>query len=213
VIAVSDYLRRELELRVPEARGKTVVIDSGVDLERFAPRDGDRATVERPAFLAVGTLSERKNVVRLAEAFERLGRGSLAFVGEGPLRPQLEGRERVRLLGGVSHSDVPQYMREADVLCAPSLLEPFGQSILEGMAAGKTVVATRFGGPPEFVTPEAGILVDPLDLSALSWALEAAAAFPTPNLAARAAAAEHDVRIQAERVEAILLRAVRDRRA
>ena len=36
VIAVSDYLRRELELKVPEARGKTVVIDSGVDLERFS---------------------------------------------------------------------------------------------------------------------------------------------------------------------------------
>jgi glycosyltransferase involved in cell wall biosynthesis len=213
VIAVSDYLRRELELRVPEARGKTVVIDSGVDLERFAPRNGDGANRERPAFLAVGTLSERKNVVRLAEAFERLGRGSLAFVGEGPLRPLLEGRERVLLLGRVSHSDVPQHMREADVLCAPSLLEPFGQSILEGMAAGKTVVATRFGGPPEFVTPEAGILVDPLDLAALSWALEAAAAFPAPNLAARAVAAEHDVRIQAERVEAILLRAVQDRRA
>ena len=37
VIAVSDYLRRELELKLPEARGKTVVVDSGVDLERFAP--------------------------------------------------------------------------------------------------------------------------------------------------------------------------------
>src|SRR5882757_7578148 len=39
VIAVSDYLRRELELKLPEARGKTVVIDSGVDLEGFAPAD------------------------------------------------------------------------------------------------------------------------------------------------------------------------------
>ena len=38
VIAVSDYLRRELETKLPEARGKTEVVDSGVDLERFAPR-------------------------------------------------------------------------------------------------------------------------------------------------------------------------------
>jgi glycosyltransferase involved in cell wall biosynthesis len=101
----------------------------------------------------------------------------------------------------------------ADVVCAPALLEPFGQSILEAMAAGRTVVATRLGGPPEFVPPEAGILVDPLDVPALARALEAAAAFPSPNDAARAAAAAHDVRRQAERVEEVLLRAARDRRA
>ena len=87
------------------------------------------------------------------------------------------------------------------MLCAPSLIEPFGQSILEAMAAGKTVVATLVGGPPEFVPPEAGILVDPLDEAELARALEAAAGFPAPNEAARAAAAEHDVRRQAERVE------------
>ena len=95
VIAVSDYLRRELEAKVPEARGKTEVIDSGVDLDRFrvepAPPDG-------PAFLCLGALTERKNVVRLADAFERLGAGTLTFVGDGPLRPQLEGRARVELV-------------------------------------------------------------------------------------------------------------------
>jgi glycosyltransferase involved in cell wall biosynthesis len=212
VIAVSDYLRRELELRLPEARGKTEVVDSGVDLAQFSvlPRDGD---ADQPAFVSVGSLSERKNVVRLADAFATLGRGSLTFVGDGPLRSRLEGRERVRVVGRVAHDQVPRYLEEADVVCAPSLLEPFGQSILEAMAAGKTVVATRIGGPPEFVPPEAGILVDPLDVSALSHALEAAAAFPSPNEAARAAAAEHDVRVQAERVEEILIRASRDRRA
>jgi glycosyltransferase involved in cell wall biosynthesis len=212
VIAVSDYLRRELELKVPEARGKTVVIDSGVDLERFAVANGAGA-VEHPAFVAVGSLTERKNPVRLADAFATLGRGSLTFVGDGPLRSQLEGRERVRIIGRVPHERVPSLLAAADVLCAPSLLEPFGQSILEAMAAGRTVVATRVGGPPEFVPPEAGILVDPLDLAAIAGALEAAATFPSPPEAARAAAAAHDVRIQAERVEEVLLRAARGRRA
>jgi glycosyltransferase involved in cell wall biosynthesis len=158
-------------------------------------------------------LTERKNVVRLADAFARLGRGSLTFVGEGPLRSRLEGRDRVRVVGRVPHDEVPRHLAAADVVCAPSLLEPFGQSILEAMACGRTVVATRLGGPPEFVPPEAGILVDPLDVDDLARALEAAAAFPSPNEAARAAAAEHDVRLQAERVEAILERAIRDRRA
>jgi glycosyltransferase involved in cell wall biosynthesis len=212
VIAVSDYLRRELELKVPEACGKTVVIDSGVELERFAAANGG-AGVERPAFVAVGSLTERKNPVRLADAFATLGRGSLTFVGDGPLRPRVEGRAGVRVTGRVPHDEVPALMTAADVVCAPSLIEPFGQSILEAMAAGRTVVATRIGGPPEFVPPEAGILVDPLDERALAQALEAAAAFPTPNEAAHAAAAAHDVRLQAERVEEVLLRAARGRRA
>jgi len=75
------------------------------------------------------------------------------------------------------------------------------------------VVATRVGGPPEFVPPEAGILVDPLDTAALADAMSRAASFPTPNPAARAAAAEHDVNRQAEKIERILERAARDRRA
>ncbi len=213
VIAVSAYLQRELELRIPAARGKTAVIDCGVDLARFHVGDGSPdADVERPAFLAVGTLTERKNVVRLADAFERFGRGSLTFVGDGPLRSRLEGRPRVRLIGRVPHDDVARFVGEADILCAPSLLEPLGQSILEAMAAGKTVIATSFGGPPEYVSAAAGLLVDPLDARALEHSLAAASAFPSPNYSAREAAAGHDVRLQAERVEAILLQAARDRR-
>jgi glycosyltransferase involved in cell wall biosynthesis len=213
VIAVSAYLRRELELKLPEARGKTVVINSGVDLERFAAANGAGGDGERPVFVCVGSLTARKNVVRLADAFAELDRGRLVFVGDGALRSKLEGRERVRVVGRVPHDEVPRYLAAADVVCAPSLLEPFGQSILEAMAAAKTVVATRVGGPPEFVPPEAGILVDPLDVPALTRALETAAAFPSPNEAARTAAAEHDVRRQAERVEEVLLRAARDPRA
>jgi glycosyltransferase involved in cell wall biosynthesis len=212
VIAVSEYLRRELEDRLPEARGKTAVVDSGVDLERFAAA-APVAELEHPAFLHVGSLTERKNVVRLADAFERLGRGSLTFVGDGPSRSMLEGRPRVTVVGRVPHDEVPGWLASADVVCGPSLIEPFGQALLEAMAAGRTVVATRVGGPPEFVPPDAGVLVDPLDLADLARALELAASFPSPNEAARAAAAAHSLTTQVERVEEILRRAARDRRA
>jgi glycosyltransferase involved in cell wall biosynthesis len=211
VIAVSDYLRRELEAKLPDARGKTEVVDSGVDLTRFRPAvhvDGDG-----PRFLCVGSLIERKNVVRLADAFARVGRGTLTFVGDGPLRGELEGRANVRVLGRVGHDEIPGHLAAADVLCAPSLVEPFGQAILEAMACGLSVVATRVGGPPEFVQPGAGALVDPHDVADIARGLEEAAALPSPNEAAVAAAAEHDVSRQAERVEAILARAARDRRA
>jgi len=211
VVCVSEYLRRELEMRLPEAVGKTQVVSSGVDLERFAVAPAPGGPTR---FLCVGALTERKNVVRLAEAFTQLDGGAeLTFVGDGPLRAHLEGRERVRLHGRVPHDAVPALLADAHVLCQPSMLEPLGQSLLEGMAVGRPVVATRIGGPPEFVPPDAGVLVDPLDVDELTRALRTAAALPVPNDAARAAAALHDVRRQAERIEAILLRAAASPRA
>jgi glycosyltransferase involved in cell wall biosynthesis len=204
VICVSDYLRRELETKLPEARGKVEVVSSGVDRERFAVA---AAPAGPPAFLCVGALDERKNVVRLADAFARLEEGTLTFAGDGPLRSRLEGRERVRLLGRVPHDEVPRLLADARVLAQPSLVEPLGQALLEAMACGRSVVATRIGGPPEFVPPEAGVLVDPLDVDGLARGLATAAALPCPNEAARAATSEHDVGSQAERIEAILSRA------
>jgi glycosyltransferase involved in cell wall biosynthesis len=211
VIVVSDYLRRELEARVPAARGKIEVVDCGVDLDRF--RIEPRAAADGPAFVCIGSLTARKNVLALARAFERLGTGTLTFVGDGPLRAQLEGRRGIVLAGRVPHNAIPEWIARADVVCGPSLVEPFGQALLEALACGRPVVATRIGGPPEFVAPGAGLLVDPTDEDALADALRAAAALPVPNDAARAAAEAHDVRLQAARVEEILLRAVRDRRA
>jgi glycosyltransferase involved in cell wall biosynthesis len=217
VVAVSDYLRRELEARIPGARGKVEVVDSGVDLQRFTPGDAVEARArlgwlgDSPAFLCVGALSERKNVVRLARAFGRLGAGRLAFVGAGPLRPQLEGRPRVLLAGAVPHGEIPHWFAAADVVCQPSLVEPFGQALLEAMACARSVVATRNGGPPEFVTEASGVLVDPLDEEGLPGALRRAAALPAPNEAARNAAALHDLSVQAERLERILERAARGR--
>jgi glycosyltransferase involved in cell wall biosynthesis len=210
VVAVSDYLRRELVAKLPEAAAKTSVVDCGVDLERFRPQPGREGP---PRFLCLGALSERKNVVRLADAFARLDAGSLTFVGDGPLRPALEGRERVHLVGRVPHEEVPARIAAADVVCQPSLIEPFGQSLLEAMACARSVVATRIGGPPEFVTPEAGVLVDPVDAAALEDGLRRAAALPRPNADARAAAEAHDVTLQAARVEELLERAARGRRA
>ena len=219
VIAVSQWLRGRLETDLPEARGKCEVIDCGVDLERFAARDAEAARAELgwntdgTAFMCLGGLSERKNVLRLARAFERRGEGTLTFVGDGPLRGALEGRKRVRVVGRVGHDDVPAWIAASDVVCQPSLTEPFGLATLEAMASARSVVATTIGGPPEFVTADAGVLVDPHNDDGLVAALSAAAALPQPNLAGREAAAKHDVKRQAARVEEILLRAARDLRA
>jgi glycosyltransferase involved in cell wall biosynthesis len=219
VISVSRWLREQLESAVPEAHGKTEVVDCGVDLDRFAPGDADAArrklgwSADGTAFLCLGGLTERKNVLRLARAFERRGEGTLTFVGDGPLRAALEGRDGIRAVGRVSHEEVPTWIAASDVVCQPSVAEPFGLATLESMASARSVVATSVGGPPEFVTPDAGVLVDPLDDDGLVAALSRAASFPRPNLAARDAVSDHDVRLQAGRVEEILLRAVGGRRA
>jgi glycosyltransferase involved in cell wall biosynthesis len=206
VIANSRWLATRLEGHFP---GLTCeVCDLGVDLAQFdpatppAPWEG-----EHPRYLCVGSLIARKNVAALADAFAVLGRGSLVFLGDGPLRAALEGRRGVTVVGRVAHEQVPSWYAACDVLCQPSLNEPFGLATLEAMAMERTVVATCEGGPPEFVRPGAGVLVDPRNPSALLAALQRAAALPTPNPAARAAAAEHDVARQASRMAGILARA------
>ena len=212
IITVSDFLQRELHHKVPSSIGKTEVINCGVDLNRFSvtqPPDG------APRFVCVGSLSERKNVIRLAEAFAPLAaRGwTLEFVGDGELRPELVGRVGIELVGSVPHDLVADHLAQAHVVCQPSNREPFGLGALEGMASGRAVVGTLAGGHCEFIpTPEAGILVDPNDVLAIRDALIAAAEMPCPNEAARLAAERHDIRVQATRIEAVLEHAVDEAR-
>ena len=113
----------------------------------------------------------------------------------------------VTTVGAVPHEVVVRWLQAADVVCQPSLVEPFGLATLEAMACGRSVVATRVGGPPEFVRSGAGVLVDPEDEDALVEALEEASRLPRPNLVAREAATAHDVVGQVERIEGVLRRA------
>jgi glycosyltransferase involved in cell wall biosynthesis len=214
VIANSRWLAGQLTERTAVPESKVAIADCGVDLDAFSPRPAAEARRELdwegegPAFLCVGSLIERKNVVRLADAFASVGRGRLAFVGDGPLRPELEGRSGIRITGRVPQSEVPRWVAACDVLCQPSLREPFGQAALEGMAMERSVLATTVGGPPEFVTPDAGVLVDPEDAAALLAGLDKAASMPSPNPAAREAAASHDVKRQAATMAEVLADAI-----
>ncbi|HEV3001564.1 MAG TPA: glycosyltransferase [Solirubrobacteraceae bacterium] len=203
----SAHLRDQMPVPVRRAE----VVDLGIDLDRWRGADAGAAR-ERlglagepgPVFLFAGSLVDRKNLVRLRDAFAAFGRGTLVVLGDGPLRAELEGRERVRLEGRVPHEAVREWVAACDALVLPSLEEPLGQALLEAMASERSVVATQVGGPPEFVTPEAGALVDPLSVESIRAGLEHAAALPAPNAAARRAAEPHALQRQVERMEAVL---------
>jgi glycosyltransferase involved in cell wall biosynthesis len=204
VICVSDYLAR----RLPEAGTTPVnVIDCGVDTARFRP--AERAPGDRLRFLFVGSLTPRKNVGRLVQAHSLLGRGSLTVVGSGPLEAGLRAgaHATVCFVGPLTPDGVADQLRRADVLCLPSLEEPFGQAALEALATGRPVVATRVGGPPEYVTPECGSLIDPFDPAAIAEGMRHAATLPVPCSEAIQAAQAHALSVQAARVEAVLLQA------
>jgi D-inositol-3-phosphate glycosyltransferase len=200
VIAVSGYLAE----RLPFGARRVEVIDCGVDIDRFQP--SPRAAGDGPRYLFVGSLSERKNPRRLLAAFAELGAGSLTVAGGGPLESELRAAAppNTRFLGRLTADGVRDALAAADVLVAPSLVEPQGQVLLEAMACGRPVVATRVGGPAELVDERCGVLVDPRDVLAIADGMRRAAQLPVPCQAAVQVAAGHQRGLQAARIEALL---------
>lgn len=165
-VAVSEDLGRWLVSVVGIPAAKVCVIRNGVDLTRFVPgpRDAARRTLGLPRGArvvgTVGRLDPVKDHASLVDAFAELASAFpdavLAIAGDGPAGPELAARvarlglgERVRLLG--ERDDVPRVLRALDVFVLPSVAEGMSNTLLEAMATGLPVVATRVGGNPELV--------------------------------------------------------------
>jgi len=200
VIAVSSYLAELL----PSAPRRLEVIDCGVDTALFRP--APRADGDGPRYLFAGSLIERKNVERLLQAFASLGSGTLTVAGSGPLEARLRASAPtgVTFLGRVEPGRMAALYAACDVYCQPSLVEPQGQALLEALACGRPVVATRVGGPPEYVADDCGALVDPLDVASIADGMRRAAAIGVPCAAAIEVAEQHSIGRQAARIEALL---------
>jgi len=200
VICVSEFLAA----RLPGEPRRLEVIDCGVDTSLFVA--APRADGEGPRFLFAGSLTGRKNVGRLMQAFASLGEGTLTIAGAGPLEAELRAAAPagVAFTGRVAPGRMPELFAARDVYCQPSLVEPQGQAVLEALACGRPVVATRVGGPAEVVTPECGALVDPLVVESIADGMRRAAALPVPCDAAVEVAARHTLAHAAERVERLL---------
>jgi len=191
VISVSGEMADvAAEMGVP--RDRLHVIPNGVDLDRFAPRDRDgaRRTLGLPPdgriITTVAHLKATKGHGDLVEALAHLAADvRLVIVGgdldRGAYRAQLTERigelglgNRVVLAGRQPYDRVPLYLAAADVVCLASHREGCPNVVLEGLASGRPVVATRVGAVPDLVVPgENGEIVPPRDPQRLADGLAA----------------------------------------
>ena len=171
VSCVSDHLRSQLMLITePEHWSKLHVVRTGVDCELFTP-NGRSARPGR--VLTVARLVRGKGLDVLLDALHLLERrdidAELIIAGEGPDRARLEQRvgelaleDRVQLTGAVGQDRIRELYAEAQVFCLPSFSEGVPVVLMEAMAMGVPVVATRITGVPELVDEgRSGLLVPP----------------------------------------------------
>lgn len=190
IVAVSASLKNAMiGLGLPAE--KIFVIPNGVDTNRFhpLPQGEARRNLGLPKdgkiVVSVASLTEGKNHSLLVSAFRKMlgdsGGAKLFLIGEGPLRPalqeligKLQMQESVTLVGAKPNQELAWWYSAADVSCLVSSREGWPNVIMESLACGTPVVATRVGGVPEIIdSPELGLLAEQ-DSGSIAVTLESA---------------------------------------
>ncbi|HEY0141059.1 MAG TPA: glycosyltransferase [Thermoanaerobaculia bacterium] len=187
VISVSGALRDIYLARGGVDEAKMRVVHNGIELDRFRrDRASTRTQVEREFRLphgakiavTVAVLRPKKGIEVLLEAAKRVPDAYFLIVGDGPKREewnalaeQLGVADRIRWAG--YRRDVDALLAGCDLFVHPSLDDAFPTVLLEAMAAGLPVVATRVGGIPEIVSEFTGTLVPAGDANELAMAIHA----------------------------------------
>lgn len=171
-------------------RKKLAVVHNAIDLEDFASGRRDRSTLDlradQVAVVTVAQVCKRKGIDTVLEVAARVvmvdpravflivgpdGKGEEDFaraVKKRALEPGLRGH--VRFIG--PRSDIPTVLASSDVFLLPTRAEPFGIVVIEAMAAGVPLVASRVGGIPEIVrSDDEGVLVEPEDADGFAAAV------------------------------------------
>ncbi len=189
VICVSGALLKEVQGLYRPPADKMHVIYNGIDVRRFDARVNTRSArrqyavgLEEPMVLFAGRMTRQKGPDLLVDALpgllEHHPKAKFVFAGDGDLRDELERQAEAlgvapatRFIGHRNGHELVSLFKSADIVCVPSRNEPFGIVILEAWSARKPVVATRNGGPAEFVEHEnTGITVSD-NRDSISWGL------------------------------------------
>jgi spore coat protein SA len=185
VVFCSEYIANEVAAKHPDALRQAYLIPNGADERRFFP---DRSHVNPiPQIVFAGRLVPDKGVHVLLAAMRRLEEKGIAarciVIGGAQfgsnemtsyvrsLHELKSGNTEIRgYLSGEAYADS---LRQADIFCSPGVWqEPFGMVIVEAMASGLPVVASRVGGIPEILKYGGGVLVAPNSPESLASALE-----------------------------------------
>jgi glycosyltransferase involved in cell wall biosynthesis len=161
------------------AQGRIVEMpENGVDLETWSaealqpPSPQDRTDLFR--FVFIGRLVDWKSVDVAIEALREAPEAELEIIGDGPMRTawqnlseQFGVAHRVTFSGWRPQEACAPRLRSAVALLLPSIYECGGAVVLEAMAAGVPVIATKWGGPADYLDSDCGLLVEPLSRKAL----------------------------------------------
>ena len=161
ILAISDDVKESWK---KYCRGEIKVISTGVDCNRFLPKDIENVNLKEIVLLYVGRLITRKNIDNIIYAFEKIRPKyniKLLIVGDGPDRKRLESISSKCVFTGVV-TDTETYYKQADIFISPS---EFGEglqgTILEAMSCGLTIVATENKINKQLLSDGRGIIVEP----------------------------------------------------
>lgn len=183
IITVSDYIKGLVQTINPDDT-KTITVYNGINMSAFTsnapakPRSGISLSDDDFVLLFSGRITKEKGIMELIEAMNQLKNypkikllviGS-SFYGNAnkendfakALKQKGENvKDRIIFTGFIPYSDMPQYLRTADLVVIPSIWDdPFPTTVLEAQAVGLPIITTRRGGIPEEVTAENAILLE-----------------------------------------------------
>ncbi len=189
IICVSDEIKQDLE-NIKVAGAKLEVISSGVYLKDFENKNQEEIKkineqYPKPIIISVGNLRKSKGQIYLIEAFKKLknnfNSAILLLIGDGPDKKYLKDQAKeipgIYFLGRQEHDKIMKYLYASDIFVLPSINAPNDREgtstvIMEAMAAGLPVIATKVGGNPYLIKDdENGLLVEEKNAQALAQAM------------------------------------------
>ncbi len=186
-VACASYFMRAQAMRhvAPAHWSKMTVVRCGIDVAAL-PTPTVHSASGPARLVCVGRLSPEKGLFGLLDALVSLAASGTDFelvvVGDGPLREsigkrvgELELGTRVRLVGGLSEAATLTEIARADILVLPSLMEGLPVVLIEALALGRPVVASRVAGIPELIDEgQSGFMFAPSDWEELAAVLQRA---------------------------------------